>query len=332
MHRFRFHILVDLAVVALVVALPFGVTARPATAARSASSETTAVVAMASLSSVAEPVRAQTVGRSLVGERNTISPASVPITQVAPESSPLTQYAVAARDTLYSLASRFHVSADAIAASNGLSDASLNGQLGKELLIPPAEGVLYRVQDGDTVATVADRYKVEAKSIMDYNRLYFEPERFAPGQVVFVPGAQVPKLVYVSVGGPRLVEPQTAQNAEPNGKLAYPLRSFSVTQYFWALHSGMDLAAPYGSPVFASADGVVERSGWVAVGGLSVQIRHEGGLETGYYHMSAAYVAPGEKVRKGQVIGAVGITGVTTGPHVHWEVKLNGRFVNPLSQ
>ena len=71
--------------------------------------------------------------------------------------------------------------------------------------------------------------------------------------------------------------------------------------------------------------------GWVPVGGLSVRIQHANGMETGYYHMSATYVSVGQKVDRGQIVGAIGMTGVTTGPHVHWELKVNGQFVNPLA-
>jgi murein DD-endopeptidase MepM/ murein hydrolase activator NlpD len=101
-----------------------------------------------------------------------------------------------------------------------------------------------------------------------------------------------------------------------------------LTQNFWWAHTGIDLAAPYGSTLKASADGVVTATGWVAVGGIRVCIQHSGGLQTCYYHMSSTYVAPGERVKQGDPIGAIGLTGVTTGPHVHWECKLNNQFVS----
>ena len=104
-----------------------------------------------------------------------------------------------------------------------------------------------------------------------------------------------------------------------------------ITQYFWWGHTGVDLAAPYGTGIMASDDGVVVATGWVAVGGLRVCVQHSEGLQTCYYHTSAIYVSPGQTVARGQVIAAIGMTGVTTGPHVHWELKVNGVAVNPLA-
>ena len=99
------------------------------------------------------------------------------------------------------------------------------------------------------------------------------------------------------------------------------------------LHSGIDLAARTGTPIYASGDGVIDRAGWVSGYGKKVEIRHVNGFETGYGHMSriAEGIAPGTRVRQGQVIGYVGSTGNSTGPHLHFEIKVNGRVVDPLS-
>ncbi len=97
------------------------------------------------------------------------------------------------------------------------------------------------------------------------------------------------------------------------------------------MHTGVDWAAPRGSPIFASGNGIVERVGWEGGYGKYVRIRHNYGYETAYGHMSAFArgVAPGSKVRQGQIIGYVGSTGLSTGPHVHYEILVNGRFVDP---
>jgi len=164
--------------------------------------------------------------------------------------------------------------------------------------------------------------------IMTYNRLYFEPEHFAPQQLIFVPGAEVPAMKRVTAS--RTYNPGTVDLPARTGQLSWPVRGV-ITQYFWWGHTGVDLAAPYGTGIASSDDGVVVATGWVAVGGLRVCVQHSGGLQTCYYHTSAVYVTPGEKVARGQLIAAIGLTGVTTGPHVHWEVKLNGVAVNPLA-
>jgi len=99
----------------------------------------------------------------------------------------------------------------------------------------------------------------------------------------------------------------------------------------WRMHDGVDLAAPYGSPIVAAADGRVAAAGWRGGYGRAVAIQHAGGIETLYGHMSRIGVSPGEAVRQGQVIGYVGSTGLSTGPHLHYEVHKDGKLVNPLS-
>lgn len=99
------------------------------------------------------------------------------------------------------------------------------------------------------------------------------------------------------------------------------------------LHAGVDLAARRGTPIYAAGDGVVEKAQWVSGYGRFVRIKHVNGYETGYGHMSAFAkgLGRGDRVRQGQIIGYVGSSGFSTGPHVHFEIKVNGRFVNPLS-
>jgi murein DD-endopeptidase MepM/ murein hydrolase activator NlpD len=97
------------------------------------------------------------------------------------------------------------------------------------------------------------------------------------------------------------------------------------------MHSGLDLAAAYGSPIVAAADGRVVSAGWHGGYGQLVKIIHAGGIATMYGHMSRIVAHAGASVRQGQVIGYVGSTGLSTGPHLHYEVLRNGRAVNPTS-
>ena len=181
---------------------------------------------------------------------------------------------------------------------------------------------------------VASRFKVDPKVIMSYNRLYFEPEHFAPGQLIFIEGATVPGLVYQTVTPARApqvaTQPIFAAPVLQTGQLAWPVPG-RVTQRYWAGHLGVDIAAAYGTGIAVPLDGTVISTGWVAVGGLSVRVRHDSGLVTGYYHMSSVYVTAGQRVKASQVVGAIGLTGVTTGPHVHWECQAGGALVDCLS-
>ena len=97
------------------------------------------------------------------------------------------------------------------------------------------------------------------------------------------------------------------------------------------LHTGVDFASPAGTPIYAAGDGVVEKAGWTSGYGRYTLIQHVNGYETGYGHQSKISVKPGQKVRQGQVIGYVGSTGNSTGNHLHFEIKINNRFVDPLS-
>jgi murein DD-endopeptidase MepM/ murein hydrolase activator NlpD len=108
----------------------------------------------------------------------------------------------------------------------------------------------------------------------------------------------------------------------------YGLRRHPVLGYS-RMHRGIDLHATYGSPIYAAADGVVEFAGRHGGHGNFVKLDHGGGFETGYAHMSRFAVSRGERVRRGQVIGYVGSTGLSTGPHLHFEVYRNGQTVNP---
>jgi murein DD-endopeptidase MepM/ murein hydrolase activator NlpD len=110
----------------------------------------------------------------------------------------------------------------------------------------------------------------------------------------------------------------------------YGLRMHPILGYA-RMHRGLDFRAGMGSPIIAVADGVVARAGWAGGYGNQVRLNHAGGLSTSYSHMSRISVAPGSRVRQGQQIGNVGTTGLSTGPHLHFETYRNGATINPRS-
>lgn len=125
------------------------------------------------------------------------------------------------------------------------------------------------------------------------------------------------------------------------GRMGWPSASPTLTSYFGyrvhpifgtrKLHSGIDVGAAAGTPTYAAADGVVIEAGWTGGYGKAVIIDHGGGVATLYAHSSVLYVAPGQSVKRGQLIAAVGSTGFSTGPHLHFEVRVNGSPVDPLA-
>jgi murein DD-endopeptidase MepM/ murein hydrolase activator NlpD len=98
------------------------------------------------------------------------------------------------------------------------------------------------------------------------------------------------------------------------------------------MHTGVDWAASHGTPIFASGNGVIEKAGWESGYGKYIRIRHANGYETAYGHMTAFArgMDEGTRVRQGQIIGFVGSTGLSTGAHLHYEILVNGRFVDPM--
>lgn len=312
-------LLLNAATALLVLSLPLSVAAGVRSA--SASEPVTLAAAVVTVSTDDGAARATTASRGLVaGSRSVVTIASEDV-------RPVIEYAVKKNDTLSDVATEYAVETDDLAFANGIDDESTTLSIDQKLLIPPGKGALYSVKDGDTVASVAKRFSVEPAVIMNYNRCYFEPEHCAISQLIFVPGAEVPAMKRITIS--RAI-PIPGQLPARTGRLSWPVNGV-FTQYFWWGHTGVDLAAPYGTTIMSSDDGVVVATGPVAVGGLRVCVQHSGGLQTCYYHTSAVYVTPGQTVARGQALAAIGMTGVTTGPHVHWEVKFNGVAVNPLA-
>lgn len=113
--------------------------------------------------------------------------------------------------------------------------------------------------------------------------------------------------------------------------LLWPVPAGSISQYYHSGHLALDIAAPYGSTIVAAQSGVVTWAGWRNNGGGNViSIDHGNGMTTVYNHLNSIWVSPGQIVSAGQGIGGVGCTGICTGPHVHFEVIVNGIIDNPL--
>lgn len=117
------------------------------------------------------------------------------------------------------------------------------------------------------------------------------------------------------------------QNARLTSAFGYRVHPISGK---YQSHRGIDLSAPMGTPVSATADGVVELAGWLGGYGLTISLDHGGNLETRYAHLSAFAVSVGEIVKQGQVIGFVGSTGRSTGPHLHYEIRSSDVAMDPL--
>ncbi len=280
-----------------------------------------------------------------VDEDDILLPAPIPITNIPKRiRREVVRYAVQPGDTVSDIADQYSVSADSILWANPkLEDNPDMLSLGQVLNIPPTSGVLYTVTNGDTLQKIADKFKSKqvpaAQLVRNMVDLEFNQESqsvkdpeatLTPGQFLMVPDGSkpyVPRVVYSYSG------PAPAGAARGTGNFGWPVTG-AITQKYGGRHTGIDVGAPKGTPVYAADSGYVSIAGWdrepVSYGN-EVVLNHGNGYSTRYAHLSAIMVDAGESVKKGQLIGRVGSTGNSTGAHLHFEIIKNGVGRNPFS-
>ena len=265
-----------------------------------------------------------------------LAPAAIPQTFVGRKPDHQLQvYRVERGDTPNGIADKFGIQATTLLGGNPqLSQESSLLQTGVDLLILPIDGVLHDVQPGDSLESISSQYSIPVENIIAYapNNLEF-PYRLYPETQVLVPGAVREVFVWTP---PTLesVRGQTGSGVAPlivgTGTFIYPVGSRNFSQYYWYGHPGIDIALPEGTAVVASDTGTVTFAGWNIYGfGNLVVVNHGNGYETFYAHLSGISVVPGQIVYQGNVIGSTGNTGNSSGPHIHFEVRINGAQDDP---
>jgi len=232
-------------------------------------------------------------------------------------------YMVRKGDTIAGIAYRMGLrKIGTIFSANNISNARRVIE-GTHLLIPSIDGVCYTVNKNDTVEGLAKKFGVRLEDILDANDVV--DESLSIGQRLFIPGASLSREEIRKVLGELFIYPIKGKLTSPFG---YRRDPFTGRRSF---HSGIDLAAPKGTPIKVVMDGTISEMSFSRVFGNYLIVTHQGGYQTLYGHVSAFKVRRGQKVGQGETIALVGNTGMSTGPHVHLSIYKNGKLVDPLS-
>ena len=197
-------------------------------------------------------------------------------------------------------------------------------QSGQRLTIPSIDGMNYIVADGDTLESISKKYDVNVEKLLDVNDL--SSSVLKSGQKIFIPGAKMSVNDLKKALGELFAYPLHGnwRLSSNYGKRADPFTGVS------SFHTGIDMAVPMKTPVYASADGTVKTVSWSNVYGNYIIISHADGYQTLYAHLYSTNVKTGQKIAQGSKIGLVGNTGYSTGPHLHFTVYKNNKLINPF--
>jgi len=214
---------------------------------------------------------------------------------------------------IWKLAKKFGTTVNSLRSTNLLESTLLLP--GQAILVHNKCGMFYKVKHGETIKSIAKRFNVPEKEIIEKNNLLPFVE-IPAGKLIFIPNA--------SIHFPEFVFPAIGRISSKFGLRRHPI--FGGIRF----HQGIDIALPYGSYVRSTCEGRVIFAGYRRGYGKLVIIKHPNGMLTYYGHLSKIKVKPGQWVNKRQIIGNVGSSGWSTGPHLHFEVRKGGYSVNPL--
>ena len=240
-----------------------------------------------------------------------------------PVSDQISIYVVRDGDSLGAIAKIFGVSTNTIRWAN---DISTGGTIkpGQTLIILPISGVRHLVKSGDTIKTIVAKYKADINEVLQYNSLRVGAV-LAIGETLIIPDGEVSTVHPASAGAKKGSGLKLKGTNGPNYQ-GYYMRPVAGGYRSQGLHgyNGVDIAAPYATPIVAAARGEVIISrvgGWHGGYGNYIVIAHENGTQTLYAHLSHNIVSAGQVVEKGHLIALLGSSGNSTGPHVHFEIR-----------
>lgn len=257
------------------------------------------------------------------------------------------QYTVQHGDSVFGIAEHFNITPETLLWANYavLDDNPDYLEPGMVLNIPPINGVYYQWEQGDSFESVAKKFSSKPEDIVAWvgNRLDLTNPSVEPGTWILVPDGQrefrrwiIPTFARGSAGISKEVYGSGAcaggyEGLYGTGSFVWPTPIHQlVGNEYWSGHLALDLAADVGVQIYASDSGVIVFSGWSTGGyGYMVMIDHGNGYQTVYAHLSQTVATCGSSVTQGQLIAYGGNSGNSSGPHLHFEVRLNGGFVNP---
>ena len=238
-----------------------------------------------------------------------------------PTTDTISVYEIKKGDTLSTVAKLFGVSKNTIIWANDLKSNNLIP--GDTIVILPMTGVKYIAKDGDTVSSIAKKYKADVDDIAKFNGISKDADLKA-GDIILVPDGEISIATPITkkkTGTSKLLNSYSF--TAPTGELIRPVLGGRKTQGLHG-HNGIDIASSVGTPIMASGNGRVilaKMGGYNGGYGNMIIIAHDNNIQTVYAHLSAVYVTSGQMVTQGEVIGAMGNTGHSTGPHLHFEVR-----------
>lgn len=238
-------------------------------------------------------------------------------------------YQTASGETFYGIAAKFNLLETTLRSLNQSNDDS-QPPAGTSLLIPSKDGIFHCVRPGQGLADLSRAYGAPLRGILGVNHKKGDLDLQA-GDVLYLPGASYlsrKDIRWISLCALEVkkgfLKPTTGRFADGFGQRIHPISGKP------AFHEGLDLAPGWRARVVASQDGKVVFAGLKAGYGRLIILDHEGGVTSWYAHLDEILVKPQQEVKRGDLIGKVGNSGKTTGPHLHFEVRLNGKPQNPL--
>jgi murein DD-endopeptidase MepM/ murein hydrolase activator NlpD len=229
-------------------------------------------------------------------------------------------YTVRQGDTIGVLAETFGLNQDTLLSLNGIRNSRLL-QIGQVLRIPNQDGILYTVKAGDTLNGIAEKYEINPEAVRTANELF--SDKININTNIFLPGARLSRTDLQEINGDLFIWPVRGYITSPYG---YRISPFTAARQF---HTGLDIGAAQGTPIRAAMAGRVSSTSYDDISGNYVVITHHSGYRTLYAHMSVIRTKTGAYVKTGDIIGDVGTTGLSTGPHLHFTVYKNGVTINP---